>query len=882
MSAVDPVAALLQQLDRPAAPRPEFAQALLARLLEELEAAPLPLGTSRRRRLRLPRILPGMPRGLRLVLIVLALLLLLAGIALATYFGVRTWVSAGPRGVQYASNYRLAVVFRDPPGRSGFWSSLQLAPGGRSIYAVRYLPPWPQRPAELVRIDGVTGKRAARERVLDYQALAKQRQLWDPGVDLSHAIVSEYHGNTEDPAESIAVAADGDVFLVVGAWRHRRIDNSQPLDISVIVRHPDGSLEKVFGLRELSRLLDAGPSRIALSIAASPAGELWIKTDTLVAPHIGFGVYRLYRVIDPNRDGDWSDRIVRQLVVPRSLPLADRAPRGYQRTFVPQFVAEPGSSLLVTTLNREGEFTVYRLVDRNEDGDVLDRGEVTRVFHRQASYTDVGPPLLAARAIGRGFVLARLTRTTRISVVSGSGRVTDIGRSFDVLEEVLADGDGRIYALNQVGSSGNRPCCTWRIYRLEPRSSGSGSAEPAVTNPVVAAGTAQSATGPRLAFTLESTDLTRGRIVTLRADGRGGLETLVPGDRNHGFCQSADGEQLAFFSDREAPKEQFVYVANADGSHVRKITEKQVGFWCHFSRRWLLLTEENGPAMTLIRHDLRTGANTIVAKNVDRLSLSPDGTKLVLVGGLDFSGGVPPVGKETLELVDLNTLERRRLAGPLTKQSYGSLGQEQSGLEWSPDGTRVAYVVGPWAYPSPGPVADTAPPAHRELTVQDVSTREVELQLPLRGGLATLSWSPDGGKLLICLPLRGALRPGCADGLPNKKQSARLLLVDLAKRTANELGRGELLWAGWSPTGGYAYATPSAIVLVSPSGHIRRVAPPPRRTRAGTWIGFSPDGRYLALGDFSSRVGVLDVRAGKVRILFREGKRFADYRKWWR
>ncbi len=33
MSAVDPVAALLQQLDRPAAPRPEFAQALLARLL---------------------------------------------------------------------------------------------------------------------------------------------------------------------------------------------------------------------------------------------------------------------------------------------------------------------------------------------------------------------------------------------------------------------------------------------------------------------------------------------------------------------------------------------------------------------------------------------------------------------------------------------------------------------------------------------------------------------------------------------------------------------------------------------------------------------------------------------------------------------------------
>ena len=884
MSAVDPVTALLQRLDLPVTPRPEFAQALFSRLLEELGGAPRPLGKRRSPRFHLSWILPGIPRGLRLAVIVLALLLLLAGIALATYFGVRTWVSAGPRGVQHASNYRLTLVFRDPPGRSGFWSSLQLAPDDRSVYGVRYLPPWPRRHAELERISGVQGQRARAQRVLDYQALARQPRLWDPGVDLSHAVVSEYHGLTEDPSQTIAVAANGDVFLLVGAWRSRKIDDSQPLDITVIVRHPDGSLQRILGLRELSRLLHAGPERVALTITASVPGELWIKAHVRVPPlGTGFGVYSLYDVVDPNRDGEWNDRIVRRLILPRSLPLADRARQGYQRTFLPQLIAQPNSSLLFTTLDRQGKFAVYRLADRDGDGDALDRGEAARIFRWQSSYNDVGAPLLAARQPGQGFAVARLTRPTRISVISAQGRVTDIGRSFDVLEDVLADANGRVYVLDQVPTVGKHPCCAWRVYRLDPGSSEEGSAARAGAARTSVASVAPSASVPRLAFALESTtDPSLERIVTLRADGRGGPQTLVRGDHNHGFCQSANGQQMAFFSDKEAPGEQFVYVANADGTGVSKITEKQVGFWCLFSRRWLLLTEENGPAMTLIRHDLRTGQNTTVATNVDRLSLSPDGTKLVLVGGLDFSGGTPPAGKESLELLDLNTLESRRLAGPLTKQSYGGLGQERYGLEWSPDGARVAYVVGPWVYPLPGPVSDNTPPARRLLTVQDVRTGAVELRQPLSGGLTTLAWSPDGSKLLVCLPSRGALQPGCADGLPRRKQTARLLLVDLTRRTTRVIASGELLWADWSPAGGYAYATPNAIFLVSRGGYTRRVAAPPRRTRAGTWIGFSPDGRYLALGDFSSQLGVLDVSTGKIRVLFRERKQLAYYRKWWR
>ena len=370
----------------------------------------------------------------------------------------------------------------------------------------------------------------------------------------------------------------------------------------------------------------------------------------------------------------------------------------------------------------------------------------------------------------------------------------------------------------------------------------------------------------------------------MSADGRSGPRLVVPGNHNDGFCQSADGTQFAFFSDQEAPGEPFLYIANADGTGERKITEQPDGFMCGFSRRWLLLTHQTGPAgVTLIRHDLRTGANKTVAGNVDRLAISPDGTKLVYVGGLKFRNRVTPVGRETLELLDVKTLTQHRLAGPAAKKSYGS---QDSSVEWSRDGTRVAYMVGPWAYPTLGRDANNPPPARQVLTVQDVSTGAVQLRLTLRGGPTSLYWSPDGNKLLVCLPNRGP-QTGCEEGLPDPSWPGELLQVDLASHTTSTIARGVLLWADWSPEGGYGYATPSGIVLTSTNGRVRTLPLPPRRTRAGTWIGFSPDGRYLALGDFSSKLGVLDLSTGKLHILYQErsGKtasRNALYRKWWR
>jgi dipeptidyl aminopeptidase/acylaminoacyl peptidase len=473
---------------------------------------------------------------------------------------------------------------------------------------------------------------------------------------------------------------------------------------------------------------------------------------------------------------------------------------------------------------------------------------------------------------GRELLATGITRSTRLSRIAASGDVVDFGRSFEGLESGLAGSDGNVYAVAQLATA---PGNTWVIHRLEPVEAGQRQASPSAATPASTGAPPRPQRAPRIAFTVESFSSGRGRIVTLRADGRGGVRQLVPGGFNHGFCQSANGRKMAYFSDAEAPHENFIYLANADGSERQKITEEQVGFWCGFSERWLLLTKQTGTALTLIRHDLRTGAEKEFARNVDRLALSPDGNRLVYVGGLDFSSGTPPRGRETLELLDLTTLARRMLAGPSPNGIY-------HGLTWSPDGKQIAYATHPYRDPPGVSLAEKRPPAARTVEVRDASSGALARRLRITGGPPGLSWSPDGTKLLVCMPASGN-EIGCSGGFPYAKLQARLLLVDVSSGTQRVVTRGKLIWAGWSPTGGYGYATNDAVFVVSPEGRVRKLANGPRRTIAGTWLGFSPDGRYIGLGDFASRLAVLDLQTGKVNILARETTRqFLSYRKWWR
>jgi dipeptidyl aminopeptidase/acylaminoacyl peptidase len=412
----------------------------------------------------------------------------------------------------------------------------------------------------------------------------------------------------------------------------------------------------------------------------------------------------------------------------------------------------------------------------------------------------------------------------------------------------------------------------------------------------------------RIAFGMWYEDGTdRGQIVTLRPDGRGGIRQLVPGMHNQSFCQSADGRKIAYFSDQEAPHEQFVYVANADGSQAEKITEQHFGFVCPFSEQWLLLTKYSGGwgATTLVRHDLQTGAEKTVVTDADRFSLSPDGSKLLFVGGLDYTpvrGQLRPKGKETLELIDLATLKLRRLAGPLAR-ARGYYPPSCGCFGWSPDGRRIAYTIGPSRYADVrwAGQPQVPPRAHRyAVYVQPVAGGAARRVLRFSGGPPSISWSPDGRRLLVCAQNRASWRvdedKGCTGGIPRPNGTyfhpsfaGKLVLVDLARGSVRRVASGKkLLFAQWAPSGQiFAYATTAAAYVARPGGPRRLLAFASGRNGhwpGGGWMGWSPDGTYVGLGSFSSHIAVVNAATGRVRVLFKDRKgAFSIVEpRWWR
>jgi len=141
MSAVDPIAVLLADLDRPVSPRPEFEAVLRARLLAELRA-PSSFGGTRRL-----LSVPARPRWgrLRLALVLIVVFLLLAGAATGTYLVVHGWgggrltiANVPNNGVDSVSgigpNGRVRTVWRCPHNVfCGDVVGIAWAPDGRRL-----------------------------------------------------------------------------------------------------------------------------------------------------------------------------------------------------------------------------------------------------------------------------------------------------------------------------------------------------------------------------------------------------------------------------------------------------------------------------------------------------------------------------------------------------------------------------------------------------------------------------------------------------------------------------------------------------------------------------------------------------------------------------
>ncbi len=87
-------------------PTPDLVSPALARLERERARPPW-----------WPSLWPATPR--LVLIIVLALVLLACAAAAVYYVSTQTWLSTGPRGVQFTDDFDLVELFRDPRGGGG-------------------------------------------------------------------------------------------------------------------------------------------------------------------------------------------------------------------------------------------------------------------------------------------------------------------------------------------------------------------------------------------------------------------------------------------------------------------------------------------------------------------------------------------------------------------------------------------------------------------------------------------------------------------------------------------------------------------------------------------------------------------------------------------
>jgi TolB protein len=133
---------------------------------------------------------------------------------------------------------------------------------------------------------------------------------------------------------------------------------------------------------------------------------------------------------------------------------------------------------------------------------------------------------------------------------------------------------------------------------------------------------------------------------------------------------SPDGRQVAFVSDRDGQKD--IYVANADGSRVRRLTNTRVGeralAWSPDGRSIGFLPDQVPRPFVV---DVAGGPPRLVVNfRTSALDWSPDGTRLVLAD-------------EDLYTVNVD-------GSGLTQITFTTFGAETD-PRWSPDGRRISY-----------------------------------------------------------------------------------------------------------------------------------------------------------------------------------------------
>jgi dipeptidyl aminopeptidase/acylaminoacyl peptidase len=196
---------------------------------------------------------------------------------------------------------------------------------------------------------------------------------------------------------------------------------------------------------------------------------------------------------------------------------------------------------------------------------------------------------------------------------------------------------------------------------------------------------AWSPNGRRIAFSATAGD--NEDLYVIQGDGSATQITTDPA-RDSDPAWSPNGQQLVFVSNRDGDDE--LYVMNSDGSGVVKITDNTVSdtqpTWASTNMIAFTKQENAGDPATDIFLINPSGSGedqlTVDSRSASDPNFSPDGTKVIFTRAADNASGND-------DIFSINVSNGTGLANMTNTEAI-----EEHDAVFSPDGTRIAFLVG--------------------------------------------------------------------------------------------------------------------------------------------------------------------------------------------